>query len=161
MQSDVRHAGTLIDDLLKALERRLIRLIGWNLCLKLKGIGGGKRAERDPAVFMLRPGMPVVAIEYVHLNVSHQHAFVFPGLPFKTDVEMFAEKASASVRAPLRTEPRPGGEAVAQQGRGHHSLILFDIELVRSPARPVLPMPARRFLNISSTRNWGMMRELA
>ena len=36
VQAEFRHASTLIDDLLKAFERRLIWLFGWNLCLKLK-----------------------------------------------------------------------------------------------------------------------------
>ena len=36
VQSEVRHSSTLIDDLLKAFERRLIWLFGWNLRLKLE-----------------------------------------------------------------------------------------------------------------------------
>jgi hypothetical protein len=36
-------------------------------------------------------------IEYIHLYVAYQHAFVFPGFPFETNVEVFAEKAAASI----------------------------------------------------------------
>jgi hypothetical protein len=70
----------------------------------------------------------VVTIEYIHLNVTHQHAFVFPGFPFETNIEVFAEKAAASVCSEYILRSDSVMETVAQHGRGHHRLILFDID---------------------------------
>ncbi len=39
----------------------------------------------------------MVAIEGIHLNVSHQHPLVFPTLAFETHVQVFADKASTPV----------------------------------------------------------------
>ena len=146
VQADRGRAGSLVDDLLKARERWLIRLVGWNLCLKLKGIGGGKRAEGDPSVFMFRPGVPVVTIEYIHLYVAHQHAFVFPGFAFETNVEMFAEKAATSVCGEVRIAAltwrwSPSRSRVAVTV----SVILLDVDEFGGQL-DLVSDPARRFL---------------
>ena len=70
----------------------------------------------------------MVAIEYVHLNVSDQHALVFPGLPGKADVEVFAEKASPSVCA----RHIPGHDLLAKtaahEGGGHIFAMLLYVD---------------------------------
>ena len=48
MQPEIGPSGACIDDLLKALEGGLIRLLRRNLGLKLKRIGGGKRDKGRP-----------------------------------------------------------------------------------------------------------------
>ncbi len=145
MQPDRRPAGSFIDDLLKAFERGLVGLIGRNLCLKLKGIGGGEGTEGDPSVFVLGPGMPVVAVEYVGLNVSYQHAFVFPGFPGKADVQVLAEKASPSVCGYYVLSGDLVMLTVAQNGGGHGFFILVKVDElsrqfdVQSPGAEELP----------------------
>ena len=126
VQANLGPVGALVDDLLKALERWLIRLIGGYLCLKLKGIGGGKRAQGDPSVFVPGPGMPMVAVEYVHLDVADQHAFVFPGFSFEAYVEVFAQKASPSVCGEDVLRCDLVRETVPLHGGGHGCFVLFD-----------------------------------
>jgi hypothetical protein len=63
---------------------------------------------------MFRPGVPVVMIEYIHLYVAYQHAFVFPGFPFETNIEVFAEKAATSIGGEYILSPDMPLETVAQ-----------------------------------------------
>src|SRR5580692_283826 len=144
MQPDFGPASALIDDLLKALERRLIGLVGGDLSLKLKGIGRGKRTECDPTVWMLRPGMPMAAIEHIHLNVSYQHPLVFPGFTSELNVEVFADKASTAVGCDDVLSSDLLLPAIVQKRGRYLFLVLLDIDQfgcqldLRSPSRQAL-----------------------
>jgi hypothetical protein len=70
----------------------------------------------------------VVAIEHIHLHVSDQHAFVFPGFPFETNTEMFAEKAATSVCGDYVLSFDLPAEIAAHEGGGHRFLVLLDVD---------------------------------
>ncbi len=91
--------GALVDNLLKAFERRLFRLIRSDLSLKLKELRARQRTQCKHSQRLMLPDMPVIPIEIVHFHIADKHPLRGPCIAFESYPESVPHEAVAAVRA--------------------------------------------------------------
>src|ERR1700730_912501 len=99
VKPDIRPASPFANDLLKAFQFWLVRVICGNFGLELARIRAGQWAECKPPSRVLGPGMLVFAVKSVYSNIADQHSLALPCLTFEAHAEFLPNQAMAAVRA--------------------------------------------------------------